>query len=342
MTFHLLVSSLSYQLLTPTEHFALRSSRVPLQTNYSIGVFKDDGLHLTPIHKLYQMRPDFNALDERDKAKEKRKEEMKLARLKSEGKAPSESITLKPAQVHFVQQESDRSKWIREHSWSYLKALEDEEPFQHLQSSGRVEDMESDCFEKLYYQDEASPYEVPWNLSPKMYLSAINPQVLSDSTFLDRYEDSLHQLNSSSDRPSQNLAEPEYSLHQIKMMPIVKKIAQILKKIQITQFYSLLKLIEEDESDEVEVLKHLTQSGVLVCGVFVYKTSKMPLGSYEQALRNFALLKFTTEGKLSSDELLNDFGIPPRVVQNLLAPIGVCTNGLWTLKVSMLLFFLTF
>lgn len=150
---------------------------MPLQTNYAIAVFKGNSLHLTPVQNMYQMRPDFSALDERDKMKEKRKEEAKLQRLKAEGKAPSDAgVTLKPAQVHFVQQESERSKWIREHSWSYLKALEDEEPFVNLGLVGREDALDGEHFEKLFYQDEMTAEDIPWNLSGQMYLSAINPQ----------------------------------------------------------------------------------------------------------------------------------------------------------------------
>jgi hypothetical protein len=159
------------------EHFAIRSSKVPLQTNYAVAVLKGNSLHLTPVHKMYQMRPDFKAIDERDKATEKRKEEAKLQRLKAEGKAPPDTPALKAAQVQTVQ-ESERSKWLREHSWSYLKGLEDEEPFENLGFIGREENIDGDYFEGLVYQDEASPNNVPWNLDKKTYLAAINPQAI--------------------------------------------------------------------------------------------------------------------------------------------------------------------
>eukprot|EP01127_Copromyxa_protea_P010804 TRINITY_DN2671_c0_g1_i1.p1 TRINITY_DN2671_c0_g1~~TRINITY_DN2671_c0_g1_i1.p1 ORF type:complete len:610 (-),score=108.88 TRINITY_DN2671_c0_g1_i1:38-1663(-) len=300
--------------VAPIEHFSVRSSRVPLQTNYAIAVFKGNGLHLTPVQKMYQMRPDFKAIDDRDRQKEQRKEEAK--RQKSDNKEVPEN-NLKQQHAH-ISQESDRSKWIREHSWSYLKGLEDEEPFQHLGVQHR-EDMMGEHFDKLLYQDELTPYEIPWNLDRKTYLAAINPQPLNDDF----------------EFPENKAVEKEYSLYQIRRMnDLATRIQHVLKKIQITKFYSIFEYLQLDEKDDRNVLKELMSLAVLVSGVFVLKSSKVPGEPYEQAVRNYALYEFAMHDFVSASELERERDIPPKILSRVLTPIATCENGIWKLKVS--------
>ena len=41
----------------------LSSTYVPTQTSYCVGTFKDNALYLSPIDLIYQMRPDFEHVD---------------------------------------------------------------------------------------------------------------------------------------------------------------------------------------------------------------------------------------------------------------------------------------
>lgn len=117
-------------------------------------------------------------------------------------------------------------------------------------------------------------------------------------------------------------------------MPLAMKVFHIVKKIHITQFYTLFPLLGVDESQDAEVLKHLMTVAVIVRGVFIFKTSRTPLSAYEQALRNYVLLKFVEDGKVSAEDILNEFGVQPKFLHSIVQPFGTCTNGVWTLKVG--------
>ena len=47
----------------------LSSARVPLNTNYAVGLLQRGELHLTPLQGLLQMRPSFGFLDDADRAR---------------------------------------------------------------------------------------------------------------------------------------------------------------------------------------------------------------------------------------------------------------------------------
>eukprot|EP01121_Diplochlamys_sp_Union-15-3_P017583 TRINITY_DN6217_c0_g1_i2.p1 TRINITY_DN6217_c0_g1~~TRINITY_DN6217_c0_g1_i2.p1 ORF type:complete len:205 (-),score=38.82 TRINITY_DN6217_c0_g1_i2:1310-1924(-) len=49
--------------------YGLKSSSVPLKTNYAIGLFRGDELYLTPLKNVFQMRPSFKYLDESESRK---------------------------------------------------------------------------------------------------------------------------------------------------------------------------------------------------------------------------------------------------------------------------------
>lgn len=54
------------------DYHIIRSGRVPLPTNYAVGVFRGQELHITPLHTVYQMRPEFDRINKADEERKKK------------------------------------------------------------------------------------------------------------------------------------------------------------------------------------------------------------------------------------------------------------------------------
>jgi hypothetical protein len=124
------------------EYHTIRSSRIPLQTNYAVGVHRGNGIHLSALPKVYQMRPDFTHINVQ--AEERRK---RMNDREKDSKA-EEEVVLTAVPVR-ITQESDRARYIRERSWEHLKKHEELEKWVYLRYCEKEDEASELKFESL-------------------------------------------------------------------------------------------------------------------------------------------------------------------------------------------------
>ena len=99
----------------------LSSTKVPMQTNMGVGVFQNGEFHINPVKTVVQMRPSFEKLKAREVI-----EDMSSGDEDDDNEV-SGSAPLQ--QVHLRRKESDRVETSRAHSYSYLQAQEESDPW---------------------------------------------------------------------------------------------------------------------------------------------------------------------------------------------------------------------
>lgn len=123
------------------------STLIQQSSNLSVGVVKDNVMHLTRLKDVLQIRPHFGNLTSQDESVEQmvsddEEEEAKVEEVKE----------TKPAleQVQMKRKESDRSQTVRLQSFSYMKSQEDAEPWHRLKVHGMASNESAECFDGLY------------------------------------------------------------------------------------------------------------------------------------------------------------------------------------------------
>uniref|UniRef100_A0A7S2WQ83 DNA-directed RNA polymerase III subunit RPC5 n=1 Tax=Rhizochromulina marina TaxID=1034831 RepID=A0A7S2WQ83_9STRA len=127
------------------------SSRVPHQTHYAIGAMRDGALHLTPVHRILQMRPSLAHIDQADEADQDQfVDEDGMDQARSASAAGAKKKDVKPTQQAYRKRETQRAMNARLNSWTHLHTQELLDPFVdlaiHPADSGKADDE----FEKMF------------------------------------------------------------------------------------------------------------------------------------------------------------------------------------------------
>ncbi len=104
----------------------LVSRTVPPKSNYAVGLFRNNRLYLTPLHARCRMLPSLDhidAADEDDRADEEKKKDL------AEGRTEDDANDLKPVMQKYKRRENERAPTSRKLTHSYLKLLQDQEPW---------------------------------------------------------------------------------------------------------------------------------------------------------------------------------------------------------------------
>jgi hypothetical protein len=98
----------------------LVSSKVSPNTNISVGLIRDNAMHITPLQQVLQIRPSFDGI-----CKEEIVEDMS-----DEDDETNEEKSSQPLQqIRMRRKENEKAEMTRTHSYSYLKAQELAEPW---------------------------------------------------------------------------------------------------------------------------------------------------------------------------------------------------------------------
>jgi len=106
----------------------LTSQTVPPKTNYAIGLFRENRLYLTPLNAICKMVPSFAHVDQ---ANEDYREMEREARGEAAAEAEQQD-DLKPVLQKFKRQ-NDRTTTMKKVTYSYLKLLQEQEPWAELE-----------------------------------------------------------------------------------------------------------------------------------------------------------------------------------------------------------------
>ena len=105
----------------------LSSEKVPCCTNYAIGVYQNDAFHLTPVHNIVQMRPQFPHLEAdtsmeddddmsdfivNDLEEPKREPEMKPVRSTVMKRETEEAIAARKSTFAYQRSQKNAEKWL--------------------------------------------------------------------------------------------------------------------------------------------------------------------------------------------------------------------------------------
>ena len=121
----------------------LSSTLVPTRSGLGVGVLNAQGLHISPVAEVLQMRPIFRNIPMQ------RNDDPNAQDNHSDDEASNRAAAPQPQQVLLKKKESDRAVSARAQSYSHLAAQEENEPFVKLLPYS-VEESEHQ-FEKLYY-----------------------------------------------------------------------------------------------------------------------------------------------------------------------------------------------
>jgi hypothetical protein len=295
------------------EFHTVRSSRIPLQTNYAVGVHKDNAIHLTAIPKIYQMRPDFNHINVQAEMKKKKTAEREKQDKDKDGEMDDEDDVVLSSLPVRVTQESERARYVREHSWEHIKKNEETEKWTILKLIEKEDEKSDRIFSRLM---TVTDDPVACELNPTQYVNLIAYPVVAP--IID---------------PS---LVPEISWSQIKEMPLDKMILNVMLKVHILQHKEALELVESchiKDANDLKVHDALKSCANVVKGVWVVKGSSMNLSPVKLHCRNYILSQFAlSDSPIEILTLAESLGQPTSFVKDIILPYAHPVNRKWELK----------
>ncbi|XP_033630773.1 DNA-directed RNA polymerase III subunit RPC5-like [Asterias rubens] len=222
------------------------SSGMASTSRYAVGILKDGELHLTPLHGLAQLRPNFAYLDKADL-------KSKVDKADNEGESSQEEEEeAKPVKVQFARPESDQAKARRLASYSHHEKMLSEEMWVPL-SCQSINDQRSYAErEKLFCQ--ATESEVSQlNLPPRDYLAMLVPEAMEDEA----------------EKPK--LPSNVLSMNNLKTMNLSDQVKALLINAKALRFTQLLGILP-GTPDPIAVLRAVQQVAMLVQGCWVVKS----------------------------------------------------------------------
>eukprot|EP01117_Protostelium_nocturnum_P012598 TRINITY_DN4635_c0_g1_i4.p1 TRINITY_DN4635_c0_g1~~TRINITY_DN4635_c0_g1_i4.p1 ORF type:complete len:630 (-),score=151.80 TRINITY_DN4635_c0_g1_i4:194-1969(-) len=242
----------------------LNAVKVPLQTNYAVGIYKDGKFHLTSIENMVQFRPTFQHVDDlHRKRMAQRKEEEEKDEPEPIASTDGEMI---PLQVQYKKKETARAAAARKKL--QLKKAEEEEPWSDLDYIASIQ-VESEKIREKLYQAPGKPISI--DMHRNQYLDILNPVP----------------------PPSFSSNNSIVSLFTIQNMPIKDQIVALLRNANIMTFGSVLKLAIGWDN-ESQIIDLLEKDAILIRGCWIIKSSSCNdlKSKRSKAARDFLLLSF--------------------------------------------------
>ncbi|CAG5100792.1 Similar to Polr3e: DNA-directed RNA polymerase III subunit RPC5 (Mus musculus) [Cotesia congregata] len=283
----------------------LQSSRaVPDCSNYAVGTFQGNELHITPLKSIVQLRPQFNYLEQNEKNKDDES--------KKNGNESDEEET-KAISVTFSRNRTDASKKLQEqsfenHSKKSLEELWIDTQYMNAESTqAQLTRLEMFCSINELYKNSLG-------VSCKDYL-----HMLAQSTNSDEHLN----INGSAN---------ERSSHYMSSRPLLDQIRKILKDAKVISFKQLRSMIDSKHKD-TDVLKYLQQVAVLVQGNWVVqndlvfpkdKTSSQN-GINSDLMcraRDYILLTFTENEFVKREEISKVIKLPAEEIEEILTNLA--------------------
>ncbi|XP_008545381.1 DNA-directed RNA polymerase III subunit RPC5 [Microplitis demolitor] len=284
----------------------LQSSRaVPDCSNYSIGSFHGNELHITPLKSIVQLRPQFNYLEENDKNK-------KDEETKKQGNDSDEEEG-RSINVSFSRNKSEATKKLQEQSFHHHTVKSSEEQWidtQYINSSSTQAQLTR--LEMFCSMNEISKNNL--KLSCKEYLN-----LLANPVKPDEYS-------------NPNALTNERSSNYIYTRPLLDQVRIIVKDARVISFKQLRSMID-DKHDTVDILKYLQQVAVLVQGNWVVQSELVYPKDKTSAhnginselmcrARDYILLTFTENEYITRKSIASVMKLPPEEIEEILKNLG--------------------
>ncbi|XP_074095354.1 RNA polymerase III subunit E [Cotesia typhae] len=275
----------------------LQSSRaVPDCSNYAVGTFQGNELHITPLKSIVQLRPQFNYLEQNEKNKDDES--------KKNGNESDEEET-KAISVTFSRNRTDASKKLQEQSFE-----------NHSKKS-----LEELWIDTQYMNAESTQAQLT-RLEMFCSINEISKNSLGLSC-----KDYLHMLAQTTTRSAN-----ERSSHHMSNRPLLDQIRIILKDAKVISFKQLRSMINP-KHETTDVVKYLQQIAVLVQGNWVVqsdlvfprdKTSSQNGISAELMCRarDYILLTWTENEFVTKKAISAVIKLPAEEIEEILTNLG--------------------
>jgi DNA-directed RNA polymerase-3 subunit RPC5 len=292
----------------------LRSSKVPMRTHYLAGIFREDGLHLTPLKAILQLRPTFDHINEA----ENRKIE------KSKG-GKKEEEEFKPVNIRLARIESERAQAARIRSHGHMQEQSDAEPW--IEVDYVAADTAQAEGARTEMQSQGMSTEIEFNATRSEWLTEMycdqseaggaDGGGAADEGRVGRTEDVVVKDESNGG----------VSLHEIREMSLTEQVRMLMKQAQIMQYKTLKSFLSC--RDDALILAALQACAWYLCGAWVVKSVEIaPTGnrttnfgsngrSFVRA-RDFMLLLFQKGNSIVPKEIIDKTGFASQDVREIL------------------------
>mmetsp|Transcript_5888 Transcript_5888/g.22332 ORF Transcript_5888/g.22332 Transcript_5888/m.22332 type:complete len:728 (-) Transcript_5888:1704-3887(-) len=293
-----------------TKH-SLRSTPVPLKSNYCIGVLRGTSLFITPLLNISKMLPDTQYLNEHfdtevrmvDDEPSTAEGEEGGTKKKGRKKSAAESAEVMTAML------TKREQREQEKSYHWLKTQEEKEKAVSLDYMDREAFASSNVFEQLL----TAPFgEITFDMTPDEYMDTLVPYK----------EDPLAKFN-----------KKVISLDVLRHVKNAKsQLVYILQAAKIISFKRIRELATRATGDE-QILQILPSLAFFIRGRWIGNsiTVSEP-GLYERW--SYMLLQFRAYGEVKRGDFAHTTRLTPEKAQELLETIAELdkTDRVWRLK----------
>uniref|UniRef100_K3WSU3 DNA-directed RNA polymerase III subunit RPC5 n=1 Tax=Globisporangium ultimum (strain ATCC 200006 / CBS 805.95 / DAOM BR144) TaxID=431595 RepID=K3WSU3_GLOUD len=301
------------------KYLRLQSSSVPALTNYTVGVFRQGQLHLTPVKSVLQMRPSLAHID--DAVDEEEDDDMEVT-AEQEQKEAAAANEVKEVQFQFKKKQSERTISMIQSSYAYKKQQINAEQWRELQVMDKSSAAADEEFEHLFSERED---EVTTAMTPEEYLKALryrtNPEgsaTLHINTHADA-EDKDEKM--ASDKPEVDAKHAE--------------VLQILSTDHILHFDTLRRLLPKQDEDEI--LDALKQVAIHVRGRLLAKSSLVCRDEAAIAARNAILDELTKKSVgVRRVDVVEKHSLDPDATKKTLEDFAALDSisRMWTFKLG--------
>eukprot|EP00118_Oscarella_pearsei_P005959 m.27317 g.27317 ORF g.27317 m.27317 type:complete len:813 (+) comp29920_c0_seq6:228-2666(+) len=214
---------------------------------YAIGVLRQGQLHLTPISRIFRLRPSFDYLDQAEKGKTASNRAKTDMEVEEDGEEEARPVT-----VRLVRQGDDRGRASRSMAMRQQEQEWDDESWTEL-----------NCF-----SPESNEADEEWD---KLVCPSQNVQIQIDASTPEQYIKTLCPPQEKMDRSGPSVPSNVVSLAQLKSLDLVDQVKALLTSAKVMRFSQLCLLLEAS-SKQAALLKILPTVGWLVQGCWTVKS----------------------------------------------------------------------
>ncbi|XP_054712327.1 DNA-directed RNA polymerase III subunit RPC5-like [Uloborus diversus] len=280
---------------------------------YAVGLLRKDGLHITPVHSIVDLKSGFTYMDKIDALVKK-----SFAQEEEEEEEEAVAVT-----VRFEGPNAERERQMRQKSFKYQQQKNATEPWINVNyhplgsSRSKMEYEMLSC--SCMYQDVTSSC-----VSSEEYMKVLVPEALRQSGF--------------------HAAKAE-ELAVLADKPLSDQIKHLLINAHVLNFSQLLEKLAA-KVDPVSVERLVQQFAVLVQGCWVVKSELLydedsvsaATGLNAKMLisaRDYIVWLFTKSRIVTRNEVLASVYIPNEDLKNILSQIAVQSGRGWEFKYPM-------
>ncbi|XP_018343176.1 PREDICTED: DNA-directed RNA polymerase III subunit RPC5 [Trachymyrmex septentrionalis] len=283
-------------------------------SNFAVGIFQDDELHITPLKSMLHMKLQCDYLDENDKHTRDG--------TKNTGEDDDEEEdNATPVKVTFARHLPDNLKKLQEQSFQHHNKKSQEERWMHTNYIPAYDAQAEPTRMEMFCSSAEDSNNL--NLGQINYLRLLVPQ-LPDECYL------------------QSTSEDQTDLHHILTLPLLDQIRKIMKQVRIISFAKLCEILSP-EQDTITILKYLQQVAMLVQGNWIVnseliypKDSLSPQNSTSEFMcrtRDYILLLFTEHQYLNRKTISSVIKLPSEEINQIFAELGTYESRKgWQLK----------